>query len=437
MNGKNGGGKIKMNQKSKISFLLAFTLIILASPRNFAQEISFGYMEAQSWYMVERSNWSTYKNGSYIGLTHRETRSQLRTGEQTPAGIVFSGFFYRLQRTTRDQLQTALPIDRDYAAKFTLSPKGSMRFTEDHGYPEYRDFPLLPEEPVKLGDRWIGTGVRCIDPRNTGQVTELPIVVEYRFEGESVFQGERVWKIAAKFATRYPTTIPISRLDRDLKNATGTHDVQILVSLETGALRAITDRLDETFTFMDNSTLRYRGSTAIYTSGTAVREGLAATLEQAASDLTSGNETRLPKKEQGGTTRRADGELKQSPEPGWVTEETDRGVRISIRNLQFSADSANLLDSEQPRLDAVAKALLALPGGQFLVEGHTAATGKPIGEMELSIQRAKKVIEELCRRGLSAEQFIYRGFGGTVPLGDNATASGMALNRRVEITVME
>lgn len=428
---------MKMKQKSKISFLVILLLGTLSIPAVYPQEISFGYSGEESWYMTERSNWSTYRNGAYVGLTHRETRSQLRTGDTTPLGIEFSGFFYRLQTTTRDQMHAAQPIDRDYEAEFTLSPKGTMRFTKDHGYPEYRNFPLLPEEAVSLGSRWIGTGVRCIDPRNTGSVTELPIVVEYRFEGEAVFQGERVWKITAKFATRYPTNASITRLDPTLKSATGTHDAQILVSLETGAMRAITDRLDETFTFTDDTTLRYRGSTAIYTSSVSLRDGLAANLDRAASkipppaDVTALNESRsIPS-----PTDTSD--LKNVPEPGWITEETDRGVRISIRNLQFAADSANLLDSEKSRLDAVAKALLAIPEGHFLVEGHTAATGRPAGEMELSIQRAQRVIEELCTRGLSAEQFIYRGFGGTVPLGDNTTASGMALNRRVEITVME
>ena len=57
--------------------------------------------------------------------------------------------------------------------------------------------------------------------------------------------------------------------------------------------------------------------------------------------------------------------------------------------------------------------------------------------MELSIERAKRMVEELVSRGLGADRFIYKGWGGTRPIGDNATNAGRSLNRRVEITILE
>ena len=129
-----------------------------------------------------------------------------------------------------------------------------------------------------------------------------------------------------------------------------------------------------------------------------------------------------------------DGDTHKNP---WVVEKTEQGVRISIRDLLFEADSDTLLPSEKARLDSVFRSLAKIQDGHFLVEGHTASTGKPEGEKRLSIERAKKVIDELCERGMRPEQFMYRGLGGTVPIGDNATAEGRAKNRRVEITVLD
>jgi outer membrane protein OmpA-like peptidoglycan-associated protein len=57
--------------------------------------------------------------------------------------------------------------------------------------------------------------------------------------------------------------------------------------------------------------------------------------------------------------------------------------------------------------------------------------------MELSIERAQRMVEELVRRGISADRFIYKGWGGTRPIGDNSTNDGRSLNRRVEITILE
>ena len=118
-------------------------------------------------------------------------------------------------------------------------------------------------------------------------------------------------------------------------------------------------------------------------------------------------------------------------------EDTDKGVRLSVRDLKFVADSAQLLPQERGRLDAVAEVLKSVPGGTFLIEGHTAAVGRPAGEQQLSEERAQSVIAELVKRGLKAEQFMFKGYGGTQPIGDNNTDAGRAANRRVEITILQ
>ena len=77
------------------------------------------------------------------------------------------------------------------------------------------------------------------------------------------------------------------------------------------------------------------------------------------------------------------------------------------------------------------------PDSQFLIEGHTASVGKPSGEQKLSEERAKKIATELAKRGIAADKFICKGYGGTKPIADNSTDSGRAQNRRVEITILE
>ena len=79
----------------------------------------------------------------------------------------------------------------------------------------------------------------------------------------------------------------------------------------------------------------------------------------------------------------------------------------------------------------------SVPGGTFLIEGHTAAVGRPAGEQQLSEERAQSVISEMVKRGLKAEQFMFKGYGGTQPIADNSTNEGRAANRRVEITILQ
>ncbi|WP_304223615.1 OmpA family protein [Gracilinema caldarium] len=118
------------------------------------------------------------------------------------------------------------------------------------------------------------------------------------------------------------------------------------------------------------------------------------------------------------------------------------GVKLTVRDIRFVADSDEILSSERGRLDIIARALQSVAGAGavqplILVEGHTAAVGRPAGEQELSVRRAKKIVDELVARGIPADRFIYKGWGGTKPLADNSTETGRAKNRRVEITILQ
>ncbi len=116
---------------------------------------------------------------------------------------------------------------------------------------------------------------------------------------------------------------------------------------------------------------------------------------------------------------------------------TEAGIRLTIQNLQFKADSAELLPGEEKRLDQIAEILKLADGAQFLIEGHTASTGYEAGELKLSKERADSIAKALSARGIVSDRFICKGSGGKKPIASNETAEGKALNRRVEITILE
>ena len=116
---------------------------------------------------------------------------------------------------------------------------------------------------------------------------------------------------------------------------------------------------------------------------------------------------------------------------------TEAGIRLTIQNLQFKADSAELLPGEEKRLDQIAELLKLADGSQFLIEGHTASTGYEAGEMKLSKERADSIAKALTARGIGSERFICKGSGSKKPIASNETAEGKAINRRVEITILD
>ena len=131
--------------------------------------------------------------------------------------------------------------------------------------------------------------------------------------------------------------------------------------------------------------------------------------------------------------------IQENKVPDVILNESLIGIQLTMNNLRFVADSAELLPEEKGRISSIAASLKAtLETGDYtvLVEGHTADVNKPNGQMTLSIQRAQSIINALAREGLNKDLFTFRGFGGTKPVADNNKAEGRALNRRVEIIII-
>ncbi|MCQ2573565.1 MAG: OmpA family protein [Treponema sp.] len=118
-------------------------------------------------------------------------------------------------------------------------------------------------------------------------------------------------------------------------------------------------------------------------------------------------------------------------------EETDSGIKLSIHDLKFKADSAELLPGEESRLEEIATVLKIAGNCKLLIEGYTADTGYPAGELKVSRDRAYAIAEALTKRGIDPGRFICKGNGASNPVASNATPEGKALNRRVEITILE
>lgn len=112
------------------------------------------------------------------------------------------------------------------------------------------------------------------------------------------------------------------------------------------------------------------------------------------------------------------------------------GILFSV-DLKFVPDSPDLLPAETPRIQKIAEMLEEIiQNDEFtiLVEGHTADLGKPVGQMNLSIERTRTVMNALIQEGIPEKLFTYKGYGATKPIADNKTEEGRAQNRRVDIT---
>jgi outer membrane protein OmpA-like peptidoglycan-associated protein len=116
----------------------------------------------------------------------------------------------------------------------------------------------------------------------------------------------------------------------------------------------------------------------------------------------------------------------------------DEGVTISLNKIQFLPDDTGLTETERIKIMRIAVILAGYPGRKILVGGHTAQAGTAEGRLQVSTQRAQAVADFLVfLGGRNPEDITVRGYGAERPLGDNGTPEGQALNRRVEITILD
>ena len=117
------------------------------------------------------------------------------------------------------------------------------------------------------------------------------------------------------------------------------------------------------------------------------------------------------------------------------TRETARGLIVNLSDVLFDFDSANLKSGAREKLARVAGILLAQPGLQINVEGHTDSIGSDSYNQRLSEQRAASVRDYLIRQGIQPGVVATAGFGESQPVVANTTAAGRQQNRRVELIV--
>jgi chemotaxis protein MotB len=113
------------------------------------------------------------------------------------------------------------------------------------------------------------------------------------------------------------------------------------------------------------------------------------------------------------------------------------GLVLSVVDsaLLFDSGSAELKLSGQVVLQTIVPALQKIPN-EIKIEGHTDSVGDPNTNYELSADRANSVRRFLALQGGFERRLEIAGWGEEVPIADNGTAEGRALNRRVEITII-
>lgn len=116
--------------------------------------------------------------------------------------------------------------------------------------------------------------------------------------------------------------------------------------------------------------------------------------------------------------------------------ETAQGLALTVRDVFFEFDRAELKPSALGDLARVASFLREHPDRNVVIEGHTDRLGSDSYNSELSRRRAASVRAYLIARGVAPSRLLSQGFGESYPIASNDSEAGRQQNRRVEMLVL-
>lgn len=112
-------------------------------------------------------------------------------------------------------------------------------------------------------------------------------------------------------------------------------------------------------------------------------------------------------------------------------------IRV-LERIHFATDREEILPESASLLEEIAEYIKAHPEWlEILIEGHADVRADDAYNLALSQRRANSVLNRLLLRGVEPGRLRAQGFGKSRPIADNSTEDGMALNRRVEFTILK
>jgi outer membrane protein OmpA-like peptidoglycan-associated protein len=392
---------------------ILFVVFILSLPL-WAEEFSYAHEGGNKYRILSTVNERVYFNRVY---SHRAEILNRIAVEVVSAGEDGRGLHRAVFQTAEraEGVQgRSFQWAREYESEFERDRFGYITIADTYFMPVVRNVPVFPDRDLKEGDTWSAEGHEVHDFRDA-----FGIAGPYRipFTANYVYLGRRIWKGKEypAFSVSYRIFCEPQAVPGNLwpVRVLGASDQVVYWDTELGQAAAYEESFRMIFELSNGATVEYRGSAEAEIYESEIMD------KQSVADAIAGDIERMGIED---ASVRVAGE----------------GVVISLEDIQFMPDSAELMEAEREKLGKIAGILLQYPERDILIEGHTALAGTAEGRQRLSQERAAAVADYLIQRQVrSADRVVVRGYGAESPVADNRSAEGMRQNRRVEIILLE
>ncbi|MBQ0002137.1 MAG: OmpA family protein [Treponema sp.] len=413
--------------KRAVSLIFLFLCGICISAQSFQyknegpKKFQYKYKNGDSYRILSSVMEDVYYNGYKHHTSEILNRvsvniTSVNDGEES---AVHNGKFMTSEKSvlTGYNINKTFSYGEEYTSIFTRDKYGVYTISDEYFMPVVRDVPVFPDKEIEVGEEWFYQGHEAHDLRRTFDLKtpyKVPFNAHYKYLGVTT-QNEKKLDV---FQIYYELSFTVkskslNTADENPETTTGFSSQLIFWDNEKGAI----DNYRESFKI---EIITNMGNVLTF-SGTAHAE-----VTDFIRTATQENIDEVTKK------------IEDLGLENVNVTATDKGLTLSIENIQFEPDSDILRNSEKAKLDKLSDILKNYPKNDLLVTGHCALRGTLESRQQLSEQRASAVADYLIKIGVKDKYHIFtKGRGAEVPVATNATEEGRSKNRRVEITILE
>jgi outer membrane protein OmpA-like peptidoglycan-associated protein len=334
-------------------------------------------------------------------------------------------------------MASAYDWGREYDSVYTSDELGHFTILDKYFMPVVRDVPLFPRHNVAVGDTWEAEGHEAQDLRQTFGVQrpfKVPFNAHYTYRGAVTEEGKTLHVIDVDYTLAYDSPA-LKKIDVPAPSAINPTYVAPIVDLPQHTSGNVSQTI-----YWDNEKGGFHRYAEDFTITIETTSGgrytFAGHAEALVTDYRLGPDWIASSHEDVKETLSDD--LRDSGLENVTMHEDERGLTLSLENINFEANSPLLDATARATLEKIVALLRAHPDRDLLISGHTSKVGSSTLQQRLSEERARAVADYLVNSGVREKGHVFtRGFGGTKSIAPNNTEEGRAKNRRVEITLLE
>ena len=404
--------------KRLLIFVSGALIALSTSASLFAQSTKFEFKQKKG---NSGSYISTVEEDVYINSVPSHHSEIINRISSSMTNVTTDGeaFIYATYMTTENTISQrtgkSLSLGEETTSVFSRKKNGELTISDDIYMPTVRNVPVFPDKKIKVGETWTAKGKEVQDVRkafNMDKALIFPFEANYTYKEDKTIDGKKLNVIEVNYDFSYEATEDLLKNGQTLASSEGWSK-QILYWDNS---RGLLDHYDEEFLIKIGDVY---GNLYVFT-GTAHAE---------LTEFNSVNDDNTAKQLQDTFDKLnlTDISVKKG----------DKGLTISLDNIQFEPDSDVLMESEKLKLQKIGD-LLKQYSNDLLITGHCADRGTAAARQKLSEERAEAVASYLIKLGVRDQYHIFtQGKGSKEPVASNNTEAGRAKNRRVEITIMD